>query len=534
MLRAVGFSESDFRKPQIGVASSWNQVTPCNIHLDGLAVAAQEGVGSADGVGLIFNTITVSDAISMGHEGMHASLVSRDLIADSIELVMHAERLDGSVMIAGCDKSLPGMLMSAARLDLASVFCYGGTIMPGRLRDRDLTIQDVFEAIGACASGAISEAELGEIERAACPGAGSCAGMFTANTMAAAAEALGMCLSGSASPPATSAQRREFARLSGAAAVRLVDGDVTARRILTREAFENAIVVVNACGGSTNAVLHLLAIAREAKVELAIDDFNRIGRRVPHLADLKPAGRYVMADLDKVGGVRAVMKELLDAGLLHGDCLTVSGQTIGEDLADSPGADGKVIYPPGAPLHKGGGLVVLRGTLAPDGAVVKVSASHVRAFRGPARVFEGEEQAMQAVLDGSIRHGDVIVIRNEGPRGGPGMREMLGVTAAVHGAGLGEHVALVTDGRFSGATQGFCIGHVAPESVDGGPIALIEEGEMVAIDADATRVDVEVDEAVLDHRRTRYQPPPPRYATGVLGRYARLVGSASSGALLDP
>jgi dihydroxy-acid dehydratase len=533
MLRAVGLGEDEFSKHQIGIASSWNQVTPCNYHLDKLAYAAQEGVRDAGAVGLIFTTIAVSDAISMGHEGMRASLVSREVIADSVELVMHAERLDGSVTIAGCDKSLPGMLMAAARLDLASVFVYGGTIMPGRVRGRDVNIQDVFEAVGGVSSGATSTAELAELERHACPGAGSCAGMFTANTMAAAAEAIGMSLPGSAAPPAVSGERLQVARRSGEAAVRLAENGLTARKIMTREAFENAIVTVNACGGSTNAVLHLLAIAHEARVDLTIDDFNRIGKRVPHLADLKPAGRFVMADVYRVGGIPVVMKELLDAGLLHGDALTVSGRTMAEELADAPGPDGTVLHARDDALHEGGGLAVLRGSLAPDGAVLKVAATNSRRFEGPAKVFDEEKDAMDAVTSGGIAKGDVIVIRNEGPRGGPGMREMLGVTAAVHGAGLGDHVALVTDGRFSGATRNLCVGHVAPESVGGGPIGLVRDGDRILIDLEALRLDLDVPETVLAERRAGYAAPDPRYPTGALGRYAKLVGSASAGAILD-
>jgi dihydroxy-acid dehydratase len=533
MLRAVGLGEDDFSKYQIGIASSWNQVTPCNYHLDKLAYAAQEGVRDAGAVGLIFTTISVSDAISMGHEGMRASLVSREVIADSVELVMHAERLDASVTIAGCDKSLPGMLMAAARLDLASVFVYGGTIMPGRVRGRDVNIQDVFEAVGSAAKGTTSPAALLELERHACPGVGSCAGMFTANTMAAAAEAIGMSLPGSASPPAISDDRMQVARRSGEAAVRLAEQGITARKIMTRKAFENAIVTVNACGGSTNAVLHLLAIAHEARVDLTIDDFNKIGKPVPHLADLKPGGRYVMADVHKIGGIPVVMRELLDAGLLHGDALTVSGRTMEEELAGAQEPDGRVVHARAEALHEGGGLAVLRGSLAPDGAVLKVAATSSRRFEGPARVFDEESDAMDAVTSGAIAAGDVIVIRNEGPRGGPGMREMLGVTAAVHGAGLGDHVALVTDGRFSGATRNLCIGHVAPESVNGGPIGLVHEGDGILIDLENLVLDLNVPEAELDRRRAGYQAREPRYPTGALGRYAKLVGSASAGAILD-
>ncbi|HXF72001.1 MAG TPA: dihydroxy-acid dehydratase [Actinomycetota bacterium] len=533
MLRAVGLSDEDLTRPQVAVASSWNEVTPCNYHLDKLALLAKEGVREGGGVPFAFTTIAVSDGIAMGHEGMRASLVSRDVIADSVELMMHAERFDGLVGIAGCDKSEPGMLMAMARLNLPAVYLYGGTILPGTHAGRDITIQDVFEAVGAHARGAIDDAELLAIERAACPGAGSCAGMYTANTMAAAAEALGMSLPGAASPPAVDARREVLARESGEAAVRALERGIRPRDVMTREAFENAIAVVMALAGSTNAVLHLLAIAREARVELTLDDFDRISRRVPHLVDVRPAGRFVMSDLDRVGGVPVVMKELLDRGLLHGECLTVTGRTVAENLEAlrPPAPDGAVVRPASDPIHPWGGLVILRGTLAPEGAVCKAAGAEGEVFRGRARPFESEQDAFRAVTSGAIGPGDVIVIRNEGPKGAPGMPEMLAVTAAVAGAGLGRDVALVTDGRFSGATKGFSVGHVAPEAVVGGPIALVEEGDEIVLDIPARRIDLLVEGAVLDERRRRWSPPPPRYERGALAKYARLVSSASEGAV---
>jgi dihydroxy-acid dehydratase len=534
MLRAVGFSEEDFSKPQVGVASSWNEVTPCNYHLDKLAALAKEGVRQGGAVPIEFTTIAVSDGIAMGHEGMKASLISRDLIADSVELVMHAERLDALVGIAGCDKSEPGMLMAMARLDLPSVYLYGGTILAGTHRGRDITIQDVFEAVGAHARGSIDDDELLAIERAACPTTGSCAGMYTANTMAAAAEALGMSLPGAASPPAVDYRREVFARQSGAAAARLLtDGGPRPREILTRSAFENAIAVVMALAGSTNAVLHLLAIAREAGVELELDDFDRISRKVPHLVDVRPAGRFVMQDLDRVGGVQVVMKQLLDAGLLDGDAITVTGRTIAENLSsmDVAAPDGEVVRPISDPIHAEGGTAILRGSLAPDGSVMKIAGAASLAFRGRARPFDSEQEAFAALTAGRVGKGDVIVIRYEGPKGSPGMPEMLAVTAAVAGAGLGADVALVTDGRFSGATKGYSVGHVAPEAAVGGPIALVEEGDEISIDAAARRIDLEVDPATLEGRRARWSPPEPRYRAGALAKYARLVSSASEGAV---
>ncbi|MDP3710970.1 MAG: dihydroxy-acid dehydratase [Mycobacteriales bacterium] len=533
MLRAVGMTDEDMDKPQIGVASSWNEITPCNLSLDRLAKASKVGVRQAGGFPMEFGTISVSDGISMGHEGMRASLVSREVIADSVETVVFAERLDGTVTLAGCDKSLPGMLMAAARLDLASVFVYAGSTLPGKLGDRDLTIIDVFEGVGACARGLITREELTAIEKATCPGEGACGGMYTANTMAAAAEALGMALPGSAAPPAVDRRRDDIAIRSGEAVVRLVEQGLTARKIMTRKAFENAITVVMALGGSTNAVLHLLAIAHEARVDLTLDDFNRIGDRVPHLADVKPFGRYVMTDVDRIGGVPVVMKALLEADLLHGDALTCTGRTMAENLADMDVAapDGDVIHALTAPIHATGGITVLRGSLAPDGAVVKSAGFDSEVFEGPARVFDGEQGAMDAVVDGTLEKGCVVVIRYEGPKGGPGMREMLMVTGAIKGAGLGKDVLLLTDGRFSGGTTGLCVGHVAPEATDGGAIALVQDGDPIRLDLTARTLDLLVDAAELERRRAGWKPLEPRYTTGVLGKYAKLVGSAAQGAV---
>ena len=530
MLRAVGMRDDDFLKPQIGVASSWNELTPCNLSLDRLAKAAKEGVHAAGGFPMEFGTISVSDGISMGHVGMHYSLVSREVIADSVETVVEADRLDGTVLLAGCDKSLPGMLMAAARLDLAAVFLYAGTILPGRVGDREVNIVDAFEAVGACLRGRISRAEVDAVERAICPGEGACAGMFTANTMACAAEALGMSLPGSASPPAVDRRRDGFARASGSAVVELIKRGITARQILTRPAFENAIAVVMAFGGSTNAVLHLLAIAHEAGVPLDLDDFNRIGAKVPHLADVKPFGAHVMASVDQVGGVPVVMKALLGAGLLDGDCLTVTGRTVAQNLAelDPPDLDGKILHSLDDPIHPIGGITILRGSLAPDGAVVKTAGIDSARFEGRARVFDGEQAAMAAVPD--LQPGDVVVIRYEGPRGGPGMREMLAVTGAIKGAGLSNEVLLVTDGRFSGGTTGMSIAHVAPEAAHGGPIALVRDGDPITLDVAHRELNLEVDAEELDRRRQEWKPPE-RPLRGVLAKYARLVGSAAEGAV---
>jgi dihydroxy-acid dehydratase len=532
MLRAVGFSEEDFGKPQVGVASSWNEVTPCNYHLGKLAALAKEGVRQGDAVPIEFTTISVSDGIAMGHEGMKASLMSRDLIADSVELVMHAERLDALVGIAGCDKSEPGMLMAMARLDLPAVYLYGGTILPGTYQGRDVTIQDVFEAVGAHAKGTITDDELTAVERAACPTAGSCAGMYTANTMACVGEALGMSIPGSASPPAVDYRREVAAREVGIAVTQVLERDLRPRQIMTKEAFENAIAVVMAVAGSTNAVLHLLAIAREAHVELTLDDFDRVSRRTPHLVDVRPAGKFVMSDLDRVGGVPVVMQELLDLGLLHGDCLTVTGRTHAENLADAkPQApDGVVVHPADAPIHPWGGIAILRGNVAPDGAVIKAAGMEGTVFEGTARVFDSEHAAFEALTAGSIVAGDVVVIRYEGPKGSPGMPEMLAVTAAVAGAGLGKDVALITDGRFSGATKGISVGHIAPEAHVGGPIALLADGDRIRIDADDRTIDALVDDAELERRRSAWREPAPKYTQGALAKYARTVGSADTGA----
>jgi dihydroxy-acid dehydratase len=536
MLRAVGMGDDDFIKPQVGVCSSWNEVTPCNLPLDRLAKAAKEGVRDAGGFPFEFVTIAVSDGISMGHEGMRASLVSREVIADSVETVMHAERFDAMVTFAGCDKSLPGMLMAAARLNLPSVFLYGGSILPGEHDGEVLDIVSVFEAVGAHAAGTIDDDELAAIECNACPSEGSCAGMFTANTMAAIAEALGMALPGSSSAPAPDPRRDEYAIASGRAVVEMLRAGIRPRDILTPEAFENAIAVLNALGGSTNAVLHLLAIANEAGVTLDLDDFNRVAGRVPHIADTKPHGRYHMIDLDRVGGVPMVLKELLDAGLLHGNCLTVTGRTMAENLAelDPPGPDGEVVHPVSDPIHPQGGIAILTGSLAPRGCVVKVAGIDFSRFEGTARVFNGEQGAMDEILAGNIRPGDVIVIRYEGPRGGPGMREMLAVTGALKGAGRGADTALITDGRFSGGTHGFCIGHVAPEAIDGGPIGLVHDGDRIVIDVDTHSIELEVDEAELDRRRALVVHPEPRYTTGVLAKFAALVQGADRGAVTAP
>lgn len=538
MLRAVGMGDADWEKPQIGVASSWNEITPCNLSLDRLAQGCKDGVFSGGGFPMQFGTISVSDGISMGHEGMHFSLVSREVIADSVETVMQAERLDGSVLLAGCDKSLPGMLMAAARLNLASVFLYAGSILPGiaKLSDgseREVTIIDAFEAVGACARGLMSREDVAAIERAICPGEGACGGMYTANTMASAAEALGMSLPGSAAPPATDRRRDGYARRSGEAVIELLRQGITPSDILTKPAFENAIAVVMAFGGSTNAVLHLLAIAHEANVDLSLDDFARIGRRVPHLADVKPFGKHVMTDVDRIGGVPVMMKALLDAGLLHGDCLTVTGRTVAENLADitPPDPDGKVIRAMAAPIHPTGGITILSGSLAPDGAVVKSAGFDSDVFSGTARVFDRERAAMDALEDGTIAAGDVVVIRYEGPKGGPGMREMLAITAAIKGAGLGKDVLLLTDGRFSGGTTGLCVGHVAPEAVDGGPIAFVRDGDPIRLDVAAGTLDLLVDADELARRREGWAPLPPRYTRGVLAKYTKLVGSASIGAV---
>jgi dihydroxy-acid dehydratase len=538
MLRAIGMGDADWEKPQVGIASSWNEVTPCNMTLRKLAEHAKAGVFAAGGFGMEFGTITVSDGISMGHEGMRASLVSREVITDSVETVMHAERLDGFVGLAGCDKSIPGMLMAAARLDLASVFVYNGSIMPGEHNGKALDITSVFEAVGARAAGTIDDQELHDIEAKACPGEGACGGMFTANTMSSIAEAIGMSLPGSASPPAIDARREVDSRRAGEAVVNQLRLGITPRQIMTKPAFENAIALTSALGGSTNAVLHLLAIANEAGVELELDDFNRIADRVPHIADMTPGGKFHMSDLDRVGGVPMVLKHLLDHGMLNGDCMTVTGKTMAENLAemDLPEPDGVVVHPVDAPIHSEGGINILTGSLAPLGSVVKVAglSAEQMHFEGPARVFDDESYAMEAILAGEINAGDVIVIRYEGPKGGPGMREMLAITGALKGAGRGGDCALITDGRFSGGTWGFCIGHVAPEATDGGPIAFVEEGDSILIDVPSKTLDLLVDDATLAARKVGWQPNAPRYTTGVLGKYARLVQGAETGAITNP
>ncbi|AWT51235.1 dihydroxy-acid dehydratase [Mycolicibacterium smegmatis] len=538
MLRAVGMGDADWAKPQIGVGSSWNEITPCNMSLQRLAKSVKDGVHEAGGYPLEFGTISVSDGISMGHEGMHFSLVSREVIADSVETVVQAERLDGTVLLAGCDKSIPGMLMAAARLDLASVFFYNGSIMPGvaKLTDgteKEVTIIDAFEAVGACVRGLMSREDVDIIERAICPGEGACGGMYTANTMASAAEALGLSLPGSASPVAIDKRRDEFARRSGEAVVDMLRRGITARDILTKEAFENAIAVVMAFGGSTNAVLHLLAIAREAEVELTLEDFTRVGSKVPHLADVKPFGRHVMKHVDEIGGVPVVMRALLDAGLLNGDCLTVTGKTMAENLAHiaPPDPDGKVLRAMNNPIHPTGGITILHGSLAPEGAVVKSAGFDSDVFEGTARVFDRERAAMDALEDGTIQAGDVVVIRYEGPKGGPGMREMLAITGAIKGAGLGKDVLLMTDGRFSGGTTGLCVGHIAPEAVDGGPIAFVRDGDRIRLDVAKGTLDVLVDSEEFEARKAGFEPLPPRYKTGVLAKYTKLVQSAAVGAV---
>ncbi|GAA1961945.1 dihydroxy-acid dehydratase [Microbacterium aquimaris] len=538
MLRAVGMGDEDWDKPQIGIASSWNEITPCNLSLDRLAQGAKEGVHSGGGYPLQFGTISVSDGISMGHEGMHFSLVSREVIADSVEAVIMAERLDGTVLLAGCDKSIPGMMMASARLGLSSVFLYAGSTMPGWVKlsdgtEKDVTIIDSFEGVGACRAGKMSEEDLKRIECAIVPGEGACGGMYTANTMASVGEALGLSLPGSAAPPAADRRRDYYAHRSGEAVVNLLRQGITTKDILTKEAFENAIALVMALGGSTNAVLHLLAIAREAEVDLSLHDFNRIGDKTPHVADMKPFGEYVMNDVDRHGGIPVVMKAMLDEGLIHGDALTVTGKTVAEnlrDLAPDP-IDGDVIHTFDDPIHASGGITILHGSLAPEGAVVKTAGFDAAVFEGPARVFERERAAMDAVAAGDIAPGTVIVIRYEGPKGGPGMREMLAITAAIKGAGLGKDVLLLTDGRFSGGTTGLCIGHIAPEAVDAGPIAFVRDGDLIRVDIAARSLDLLVDDAELDSRRSGWEPLPPRYTRGVLAKYSKLVRSAAHGAV---
>ncbi len=537
MLRAVGMTDADWVKPQVGIANAWNEVTPCNMTLRKLAEHTKDGVRAGGGFPMEFGTITVSDGISMGHEGMRASLVSREVITDSVETVMHGERLDGFVGLAGCDKSIPAMLMAAARCDLPSVFVYNGSIMPGHHNGKALDITSVFEAVGAHAAGTIDDAELRAIEEKACPGEGACGGMFTANTMSSIAEAIGMSLPGTASPPAIDGRRESDARMAGEAVVNLLRLGITPRMIMTKKAFENAIAITSALGGSTNAVLHLLALANEAGVELELEDFNRIAAKVPHIADMKPGGQFHMSDLDRMGGVPVVLKMLLDAGLLHGDCITVTGKTMAENLADinPPAPDGVVVHPLDKPIHAEGGIVILTGSLAPKGAVVKVAglSAEQKEFTGTARVFDGEDGAMDAIMSGSIEPGTVLVIRYEGPKGGPGMREMLAITGALKGVGRGADCALITDGRFSGGTWGFCIGHVAPEAVDGGPIAFVRDGDQIRIDVHELSLDLLVDDSEIAKRRASWMPNPPRYTSGVLGKYAKLVQGAETGAITN-
>ena len=535
MLRAVGMGDEDWVKPQIGIASSWNEITPCNLSLDRLAKASKKGVIDAGGFPMQFGTISVSDGISMGHEGMHFSLVSREVIADSVETVMQAERLDGMVTFAGCDKSLPGMMMAAARIDVASVFVYAGSTLPGQVDGKDVTIIDAFEAVGACARGLITKDRVDQIEKAICPGEGACGGMYTANTMASIAEAIGLSLPGSAAPPAVDRRRDAYAEQAGAAVVNLIAKGITTRDILTKKAFENAITILMALGGSTNAVLHLLAIAHEAEVDLTLEDFHRIGSKVPLLGDLKPFGKYVMTDVDRVGGIPVVLRILLDAGYLHGDTLTVTGKTMAENLADinPPLADGNVLFPVDKPMSTDIGITILGGTLATEGAVCKTAGIGIESFEGPARVFEREQAAMEALENGTIQAGDVVVIRYEGPKGGPGMREMLMVTGAIKGAGLGKTTLLLTDGRFSGGSTGLCVGHVAPEAVDGGPIAFIKDGDRVRIDIPNRTLDLLVDPAELAARAVGWKPLGHKYSRGVLAKYSKLVGSASKGAVCD-
>lgn len=535
MLRAVGFQDEDFKKPMIGVASTWSEVTPCNIHINHLAEKAKEGVKQGGGAPLIFNTITVSDGISMGTEGMNYSLPSREVIADSIETVVGAERLDGVVAIGGCDKNMPGCMMALGRLNLPAVFVYGGTIQPGKLSGKDIDIVSAFEGVGKHNQGTIGDEELHQIECHACPGPGSCGGMYTANTMASAIEAMGMSLPGSSSNPAIHALKLEDCATAGQTVVKLLEQGIYPKDIMTKKAFENAITVVMALGGSTNAILHLLAIAHSVDLDLSLDDFERIRERVPHIADLKPSGRYVMQNLHEAGGVPAVMKLLLAQGLLHGDCLTVTGKTIAENLEQFPdlveGQD--VIRPFDQPLKETGPLVILKGNLAPEGAVAKMSGLKVKRITGPARVFDSEEEATEAVVQDQINPGDVLVIRYEGPKGGPGMPEMLSISAIIVGKGLGEKVGLLTDGRFSGGTHGLVVGHVAPEAQVGGPIGLLKEGDLITIDSETQELTVAVSEEELEERRKQWQAPPLKYTKGVLYKYARQVSSASKGAVTD-
>ena len=535
MLHAVGFTNADFKKPQIGIASTWSMVTPCNMHINRLADDAARGVNNANGKAVIFNTITISDGISMGTEGMKYSLVSREVIADSIETVIGCQGFDGVVAIGGCDKNMPGCMIAIARLNRPAIFVYGGTILPGCHKDKKLDVVSVFEAVGARANNLIDDAELAEIEAKAIPGAGSCGGMYTANTMASAIEALGMSLPNSSAQAAISEDKKRDCELAGAAVLNLLEKGIRPSHIMTKEAFENAITVVIALGGSTNAVLHILAMANASKVDITLDDFTRIGKRVPMLADLKPSGRYQMAELIEIGGIQPLMKILLDEGLLHGNCLTVTGKTLAENLADvAPYPDGQdMIHDMAHPIKKDSHLVVLYGNLANEGSVAKITGKEGLCFTGNAKVFDAEEQALQSILNGEIIKGDVIVIRYEGPKGGPGMREMLSPTSAIMGKGLGKDVALVTDGRFSGGTHGFVVGHITPEAYVGGALAIVENGDSITIDAENNVLTLHVDENEIARRLTKWQQPAPRYTRGVLAKYAKLVNSASLGAVTD-
>jgi len=532
MLRAVGLQDDDFNKFQVGIVSAGNEVTPCNLTGPELSIHAKEGVNGTDSAGLIFSTIAVSDGISMGHEGMRASLVSREVIADSVELVMHAERFDGMVTIAGCDKSLPGMLMASARINRPAIFLYGGSSLPGVYKGKDISIVDVFEGIGAFEKGLISKEELYEIECNACPGQGSCAGMFTANTMASVGEAIGMSLPGTASIPAEDQRLRKAAKESGLQLNYLLKEDIKPRDIMTLDAFKNAITTVLALGGSTNAVLHLLAISYEAKINLDLNTFDVLGKSVPHLADMKPFGKYHMVDLDKIGGVPVVSKILLENKLIDPDCLTVTGKTVGENLEniDIPKSQDVVSFPDN-PISKEGGIAILNGTLSPNGSVVKTAGIEINEFSGPANVFESEQDAIDALFNNKINKGDVVVIRNEGPKGGPGMREMLQITAAIKGAGLGKDVLLITDGRFSGGTTGLCIGHVTPESFDLGPIAICQNGDFINLNLSKRELNLELKESEIEKRFKSYKLPEPRYKSGVLSKYSKLVSGADSGAV---
>ena len=534
MLMAMGLTQDDLQKPFVAIANLASDVTPCNVHLDRFAQAAKEGVRAADGVPFEFGTITVSDGISMGTEGMKTSLVSREVIADSIELVTFGERMDGLITVAGCDKNMPGCMMALARLNVPGLFMYGGSIMPGQFKGQDVNIQDVFEAVGAYAKGNMSLEDLTALECVACPGEGSCGGLFTANTMSTCIEVMGMSLPGDASAPAIDPRKMGEARDVGRTVMRLLEEDIRPRDIMTKQAFENAITVAVSMGGSTNSVLHLIAIAYEAGVELSIEDFDRISRNTPYIVDMKPAGRYLMADLSRYGGIALVMKRLLNAGLLHGDCMTVTGKTLRENVESVPTVDDQpIVYQIDNPRSPTGGLAILKGNIAPDGAVIKVAGHQEKVFEGPARVFDQEPAAFQSIQKGEIKAGDIVIIRYEGPKGGPGMRESLALTAAVAGCGLGDKIAIVTDGRFSGGTRNLSIGHVSPEAAEGGPIAFVKDGDSVTVDLPNRLITLDVSDDELEKRRADWQAPAPRITTGWLARYAKLVQSASTGAVLE-